>query len=179
MKKKTKIILLLTTIGVLLISNFLNLSFVKMNSKVSISSFSKPTSGKLKTEKTFNNPYQIVFHGLNDFGRSENNSSDYIINVYVEEETSMGIFRFMPIYKPISINSTGNYKWNNPLKVSSNPIGVSESEEFEMSGHLNIFGICSVKDAKEKTQTLIYTSIKNQIKRNIKKKLNGEQKNQG
>jgi len=177
MKKKTKIILLLASIGVLLISNFLNLSFVKINSQVSIVSFSKPNSDKLKDEKTFNNSYQIVFHGLNEFGHSENNSSDSIINVYVEEKTSMGIFRFMPIYKPISINSTGNYKWNNPLKVSSNPSGVSESEEFEMSGHLNIFGICSVKDAKEKTQTLIYTSIKNQIKRDIKNKLNGNKEN--
>jgi hypothetical protein len=176
MKKKTKIILLIT-IGVLVISNFLNVSFVKTNYTVSISSFSKPTSGKLKTKKTFNTPYQIVFHGLNDFSRSKNNSTNHNINVYVEEKSSMGIFRFMPIYKPISINSKVIYKWNNPSKVSSNPIGVLESEEFEMSGHMNIFGICSVKDAKEKTQTMIYTSIKNQIKRNIKNKLNDNQKN--
>ncbi|MGQ8336631.1 hypothetical protein ACUNWD_08780 [Sunxiuqinia sp. A32] len=180
MKKTTKKNLLLLAIVVVVLLSFTNVSVEISNSSSKMVSYS-PASVKgvdeFQPTELFDKPYAIVFHGLEGVGNSANNITDYIIDVYVEEETSIGYLVYMPFYKPVSYSSKGNYKWKNPLKVLGHLEDVQECENFELDAELNIFGLCSTKKAKQKIQQMISNSIQNQIRNAIKKKLTLTDKN--
>jgi hypothetical protein len=178
--KKTKIILLLAGLGTLLVIKISNFSYERTKYEI-ISSINRNT---IKAEsnttsilaETFDRPYNLVFHGLNNNDSSVINNSDYIIDVYVEEKTSLGFLRFLPLYKPIKISSIVSYKWNNPLKFSHR-IASEEIGSFDIRGNYNIFGTCSSKQAEKKTINFIRESIRKKIKADIQEILNPQIKN--
>jgi hypothetical protein len=179
MKRKTKTVLLLSAIGVLLIFKLVNLSFEGKTFSSNIVTYSAviPDSEESNSSpEPFNKPYKIIFHGLSDINSSAEFTNDYIIDVYVEEETSIGLFIYMPFYKPIAIRSKGTYKWINPL-IASGSTDPMTSENFEMDAKLCIGGFCSIKKARQQSLELKSTTIQNHIKTIIAKNLNPPENN--
>jgi len=176
MKNKTKIVLLLSGLIILFVIKISDFSFEKTSSVISIISTnttgSKDTS---KIAKTFDRPYHLAFHGLN-VNRGKTNTSDFIIDVYVEEKTSLGFLRFLPIYKPIKINSSISYKWNNPLRSKLAHVS-EETGSFSITGNNNLFGTSSTERAEKKTINLIQENIAKKIEADIQMILNHQIKN--
>ena len=171
MKKKIKIILLLAAVAIIPSLNLLNISLVTTNSRIQYSAYddivvkTSLVSNISVPDRAFSQPYNIVIHGLNNYTNPGINSSAYQIDVYVEEKTSLGALRFLPIYKPIQFSSTVYYKWHNPL-------GTVENRTIETTGHHNVFGTWSFRKAELETQRLINNHIVKKIHSDIRKKLN-------
>lgn len=176
MNKKTTIVLLILLLAIVLFafspSNFF---LYRASSSTSIYPISKSerndSIGDKETialDKT--KPYRITIHGLSDDSNTSNNESKGDINVYATKSNSVGLLRFIPIFKPINFSSTISYRWVTPLHKniqSSN----SNSGSFEMRGRYYIFGICSPKRAKQVVLNNIFEQAQNQIKEDIKKKI--------
>ncbi|MCU4166135.1 hypothetical protein [Carboxylicivirga caseinilyticus] len=166
MRKKSIKIGLLIVIGLLLIGKFTNISYQKTSYHESISSYSSADSEAEDSIISFNEPYEIVLHGLDTIDNERTNPDCYLIHVYVEQKSSIGKLIYMPFYKPISIEAEGVFSWKNPS--SQKPI---HTENFDMSAQLNILGSCSVKEARQKANEHLYTSIQKHIKRVVTDKI--------
>nr|WP_321406199.1 hypothetical protein [uncultured Carboxylicivirga sp.] len=168
MKKKTFKITLLIIIGLLLIGKFTNISYQKTSYHESISSYSKADSDTEDSIIGFNEPYEIILHGLDTTDDKNINPDCYPIHVYVDQKSSIGKLIYMPFYKPISIEAEGTFSWKNPSSTQQTPM---HTENFDMKGQLNILGSCSVEEARQKANEHLYTSIQKHIKRVVSDKI--------
>lgn len=191
MKKKNIVILLLILIGVLLLTNFVSMSLYKTNTTVNWKCHSHITETVYpsdvrpfnisdtieNTEDLLNRPYKIVIYGLRDTEDQKNikNSNENIINVYVDQGKNSlgGILKFLPFYKSININAKGEFKCHYPAKKFNDGWrSVFEKNYYELTGHLKILGLCSVKDAEEEFKNVIEKKIREEIKKEIESKMN-------
>jgi len=164
MKKTTISLILLVGIVLIFFFNRFDFSATKTKSVITVSSVLSPDykPADNDTMVIFNKPYTLVFHGI-DLPASDLGNTNYKIDVYVENKSSLSIFRFLPIYKPVKINSKVNYRWNNPLKEDVQDV----SGSFDINGKYKIFGSCSPKKAERDALNIINKSIIEKITSDI------------
>lgn len=170
MKNKRKLLRILI-IGILFISTQIFFSACQSSSSricVLHSSSQDTTRYFTKPDKS----YEIVFYGLGDSIRQIAESSVNIIYVFVESKTSLGMLRYLPFYKPVSFRSNISYKWNIPESSNYTDSMVIQSGELYINGNYNLFGAYTKTDAEKLINELINNSIRTQIQKDIKSRLN-------
>lgn len=170
MKNKKSIILLLALAILFLALNILTFSVGRTSSEVIVSfeSQEKTSTPIVALDK----PLEIFYHGLNDLSDQVLDSDAYRIDVFVEQNTSMGIFRYLPIYKPVSFESNVSYTWNWPIDIGDTFSQEAETGEFDISGNYSFLGPFSKSTAEHAIDELISKSIKTKIETDIKERLN-------
>ena len=171
MKNKKNTILLLLAITILFFAlNFLTFSVGRTSSEI-IVSYEKQE--KISTPIVeLDKPFEIFYHGLNDLSDQVLDSAVYRIDVFVEQNTSLGFFRYLPIYKPVSFESNVSYTWNWPIDIGDTFSQEGETGKFDISGNYSFLGSFSKSTAEHAIDKLISKRIKSKIETDIKGRLN-------
>lgn len=168
MKNKKKLLIVLI-IGFLIAGQIFFISYRQISSEVITYNFS---SENMIKKLDIDSPYQIVFYGLDDYIQPIADSSAYIIKVYVDRNTSMGILRYLPLFKPVSFKSEVSYKWDNPNIMGSVLSGSPESGKFDIEGKCNLLGYFTSTRAEQIINELINKSITVHVQNDLNHKLN-------
>jgi hypothetical protein len=95
-------------------------------------------------------------------------TEDLKINYRYTHEESIGLGRFLPLYKPVSFNGKAAYQWD---VVQNNGKKISNSGKFEFDGGLSIKGFCSASTASKSIRKAIKKAIEDQIKKEVNEQL--------
>jgi hypothetical protein len=165
--KNNKKLLLIVIIGIsFIIALIFSFSYQRTYYQIIVShSNSQNTStNNVKLDKS----YEIVYHGLDDSNRQNVDSSAYRIDVFVQKDTSFGILRYLPIYKPISFKSRISYKWKHPESICNTDSMTFHSGQFDIRGNYNLLGAHTKTDVEQLINELIIKSITTQIQKEIR-----------
>lgn len=169
--KNKKILIIILIIGLLFfVVQILNISYHRISSNVTVYNFS--SENVIKDLGNLDKPYEIVFHGLNDSIIPVADSSAYKIKVFVDRDTSIGILRYLPIFKPVSFKSEVTYKWKPPITIHYTNSKAPERGKFNISGNCNLLGHFSSNSAEQIINELISKNVMDQIQKDINSRLN-------
>ena len=191
MKRKNIVrILIIIPLGIIFLCNILNLSFnnSKATYNLNYESLDKLSNGKSNGVLS---DAQNITSTIKSFGMSINNntqslkSKDYnsnkgvqVVNfdnksavLFYTKTTSIGLTRYLPIYKPINFSSKIIVRWNVNGNNSDSIHLLSREETINIKGHINIVGICTASTAKQLINDLISTETKKIIDTDINTKL--------
>jgi hypothetical protein len=166
-----KNIIILVAIAILFFAlNFLTFSVGRTSSEVIV--FHEGQEKSLNAVVELDRPFEIFYHGLNDLSDQVLDSSAYRIDVFVEQNTSLGILRYLPIYKPVSFESNVTYRWNSPIAIEDAHSQIAETGEFDIRGNYSFLGSFSKSTVEHAIDDLINKSTKTKIEKDIKERLN-------
>ena len=95
-------------------------------------------------------------------------TEDLKINYRYTHEESIGLGRYLPLYKPVSFNGKAVYQWD---VLQNNGKKLNNSGKFEFDGGLSIKGFCSASTASKSIRKAIKKAIEDQIKKEVNEKL--------
>lgn len=91
-------------------------------------------------------------------------TEDLQIDYRYTHEESIGLGRFLPLYKPVSFDGKAAYQWD---VVKNNGKKLSNTGKFEFDGGLLIKGFCSASNASKSIRKAIKKAIEDQIKKEV------------
>lgn len=84
--------------------------------------------------------------------------------------TSIGITRFLPLFKPIKFTSNNTYSWHANACYRGIPYSIIGSGSLEITGTNRIFGICSGKRAKKIIEQIALKEIQKTVFKEVSDK---------
>ena len=171
MLNKKNIFLFLAIAILFFALNFLTFSVGRTSSEIIVS---YENQEKISTPIVeLDKPFEIFYHGLNDLSDQVLvlDSAAFRIDVFVEQSTSLGFFRYLPIYKPVSFESNVSYTWNWPIDLGDTFSQQGEAGKFDISGNYSFLGSFSKSTAEHAIDKLISKSIRTKVETDIKERL--------
>ncbi|MFK7925239.1 MAG: hypothetical protein AB8H47_25010 [Bacteroidia bacterium] len=108
----------------------------------------------------------LLYTGLN-IDKQEIEMGGPIINVDVSSTTSVGILRFLPLYKPFTFSSNNSYTWTVNACYRNGLYSIMGTGNVEITGTEKIFGICSAKQAQKIIEQVIAKELDRQVSNHI------------
>lgn len=171
MLNKKNIFLFLAVAILFFALNFLTFSVGRTSSEIIVS---YENQEKISTPIVeLDKPFEIFYHGLNDLSDQVLvlDSAAYRIDVFVEQSTSLGFFRYLPIYKPVRFESNVSYTWNWPIDLGDTFSQQGETGKFDIIGNYSFLGSFSKSTAEHAIDKLISKSIRTKVETDIKERL--------
>ncbi len=97
-----------------------------------------------------------------------NEKKELEINYRYTHKESIGLGRFLPLYKPVSFNGTAIYQWD---VVRNNGVKVSNLGVLEFSGDVTIKGLSSPSNATKSIQKAIKKAVEDEMNKEVNKQL--------
>jgi hypothetical protein len=173
MKKTTLISIIVLGLLLILVVKTFSVSSTRLKSVITIYSLPQPETidpAKIANTTdsliTFDKPYNLVFHGLENT-LAGINDADLTIDVFVDNKSSIKRLGIWPFYKRISIKSEFSYRWRNPLKNE----GEEETGLFNLEGKFKLTGYGSKKQIEKDALSAVDESIREKIAEEIQKTL--------
>ncbi|MEI7504447.1 MAG: hypothetical protein WCJ61_14300, partial [Paludibacter sp.] len=153
-----------------------NLNVTKM-----CSSFTITTSTEKGRQKDFDASHFGTSHNYLSYSTSqtkkiktENDSSIIELKSNVKlkyiDDTSIGLTRFLPFYKPVQVHSKIHYQWTAEVWINNRKSLLANQNILNLNGEANITGFCSARHASK----LIKKDVKAQIEKEIRKDIDNQ-----
>ena len=103
---------------------------------------------------------------------SDSSTTELKSNVKLKyiDDTSIGLTRFLPYYKPVQVHSKIHYQWTAEVWKNNRKSLLTSHSILNLSGIADITGFCSGSQA----QKLIMKSVKDQIEKEIRKDIDNQ-----
>ncbi len=86
------------------------------------------------------------------------------------EDTSIGLTRFLPYYKPVQVHSNIHYQWTAEVWKNNKKSLMTNQKKINLDGVADIKGFCSASHAKK----IILKSVKDQVEKEIRKDIDNQ-----
>jgi flagellar basal body-associated protein FliL len=176
MNKKSKRIIAIAAIIVIL-AGLLDFGFYSSTISYSSIHYSQQDNDKINTDKFLNWNLKGNIKYLNYNTNIEDSMSDSVsqnsvsrvqIQVKYIEDLSVGLARFLPIYKPFSFKSIIHYKWTASIDKNNKLYSIRNQDAINIEGDASILGLCSAKNAKKMVAKGVQEKVIQEIKDDIK-----------
>ncbi len=122
--------------------------------------------------------YTLYTYNSNNLNKSIHNEKDSI-NHYITydskiqfyKKTNLGIGRFLPYYKPVSINSEAVYRWEVVIKNNGENKTINGNGKLKIEGKTTVFGNISPKKIKKLTLENVAKEAEKNINSEIDKRI--------
>lgn len=116
----------------------------------------------------------IIFYGFDkelDYSIDSFKNKENCVKVFIENDTYIGLTRYIPLVKPIDFHSNISYSWKYTLNKNNMLTNIEGSGSINTTGSNTIYGICSGKEAEKLITLKITENVKQTITSDVKNKL--------
>jgi len=175
MKKNRSIFLAIIVIGIILFGT-ININITRMDSSFTITPSTEKGRQKDFDKSPFGTSQNYMSYSTSQTKKikTDNDSSvtELKSNVKLKyiDDTSLGLTRFLPYYKPVLVHSKIHYQWTAEVWRNNKKSLMANQSILNLEGQANITGFCSGRQAGK----LIMKSVKDQIEKEIKKDIDNQ-----
>jgi hypothetical protein len=147
-----------------------------MSSSFAISSSAEKALQKDFDKSTFGTSQNYINYSTSQTKKmnTDNDSSFIEIKSNVKlkyiDNTSIGLTRFLPYYKPVQVHSIIRYQWAAEVWKNNKKSLMTNQRIFNLDGVAVIKGFCSASHASK----IIMKSVKDQIEKEIRKDIDNQ-----
>lgn len=171
--KKNKSFFLAIIVVIVVVYGLLNFSITRMSSSFSISTSNEKGLQKDLDTSPFGTSQNYISYSTSKTKktRTEKDSSvtELKSNVKLKyiDDTSLGLTRFLPYYKPVQVHSKIHYQWTAEVWKNNRKSMMTNQHILNLEGQAIITGFCSGSHARKIIMKAVIEQIENKIKKDI------------